>query len=466
MTLTASAALMAQDVQAIAERIDRQRYDFPQEKIHMMTDRGSYLAGDTIWLRTWVVDAATHTPVDASKFVYVELVSPTDSVFKRVKIHQDAGGRFTGYMPLDLDLPEGRYQLTAYTMFMQSAGVEYFYSQPVEVAALSSLKRRIVSRCVRYNNEVDVTLRYENLADNSLCPFKTFGYESSDKSWNERQYNGRIKEEHITLKGKDAKMPCLMVEFDNYAKYIALPPEEALDVSFYPEGGYLVPNQENTVTFKVHNTGTQISGGDLLDQDGHVVSTLTVEHDGMGMVTFTPAAGGVYKARWKDNFDQDVTFDLPRVRDDATIVQARHGDDGLVTARAAGARARGALVVMQQRGRLLAAGYDSLAVRSADLPAGVVQVLLLDDEMRCLSERLLFANSNSTVNPNVTTDKDSYTDRQLITVNVDLKSLPCRQGDYAVSVIDAQATDVAEGNILANLLLQSDLKGRINNPGY
>ncbi|MBR5171539.1 MAG: hypothetical protein IKW85_13410 [Muribaculaceae bacterium] len=41
--------------------------EVPQEKIHVMTSQGSYLAGDTIWPRAWVVDAATHQPVNASE---------------------------------------------------------------------------------------------------------------------------------------------------------------------------------------------------------------------------------------------------------------------------------------------------------------------------------------------------------------------------------------------------------------
>ena len=83
-------SLPAQDIEAIASRIDLQRNEFPQEKIHVMTDRGNYLAGDTIWLRAWVVDATSHQQVDASQFVYIELVSPTDSVHSRIKIHPDA----------------------------------------------------------------------------------------------------------------------------------------------------------------------------------------------------------------------------------------------------------------------------------------------------------------------------------------------------------------------------------------
>ena len=98
LILTAAASLPAQDIDAISTRIDLQRTEFPQEKIHVMTDQGSYLAGDTIWLRAWVVDAASHQPVNASQFVYAELVSPIDSVIARVKIHPDANGVFRGYL--------------------------------------------------------------------------------------------------------------------------------------------------------------------------------------------------------------------------------------------------------------------------------------------------------------------------------------------------------------------------------
>ena len=45
-----------------------------------------------------MVDAASHQPVNASQFVYAELVSPIDSVIARVKIHPDANGVFWGYL--------------------------------------------------------------------------------------------------------------------------------------------------------------------------------------------------------------------------------------------------------------------------------------------------------------------------------------------------------------------------------
>lgn len=466
--LFSAISMSAQSYEALAERIEQQRYEFPQEKIHVMTDRGSYLAGDTIWLRAWIVDAMTHQQVDASKFVYIELLSPTDSVLTRVKIHADINGIYNGYLPLEVDMPEGRYQLTAYTMFMQSVGTEYFYSQPIEVSALPSLRRRIVSKCVRYDNEIDITLRYENTADSSLCPYNTFAYETSDKSWYQQQYNGQTKEQHITLKGKNAQMSSMLVEFDNYFKYIPLPPQERLDLTFYPEGGYLVPEIENVVTFKIHNTSAKAISemGELIDENGHVVAPLSIEHDGMGIVKFTPRAGTCYKARWRDNFDEVITFDLPVPRPEATVAQVRRDGQGNITARAAGARASDALILIQQRGNLLAAGYDSITVNESDLPAGVVQVLLLDNEIRYLSERLFFANNPPYSEPQVVTDRDAYNDREPVKVSVDLSQWGYHGGDYAVSVIDNQVVEPSESNILVNLLLQSELRGHINQPDY
>ena len=466
--LTAASSLLAQDIDAISARIDLQRQEFPQEKIHIMTDRGDYLAGDTIWLRAWVVDAATHQPVNASQFIYVELVSPNDWVHERVKIHPDASGVFKGYLPINLNIPEGRYQLTAYTMFMQNAGVDYFYSQPIEIAALPSVRRCIVSKCVRYKDEVDVTLRYENKADSSLYPYNQFSYGIASELWSEKQYKNRTKEEHLTLKGKEASQSAILVKFDTYAKYITLPPQEALDVTFYPEGGYLVPEAENRVTFKVTNTSATVLSqtGELVDEMGNVIAQLQVEHDGMGIVDFTPRSDKAYTAQWTNTLDEKVTFPLPQVRQDATVLQVRRGDDGLVTISAAGAKSSNGLIVLQQRGQMVACGYDTLTISESDLPAGVVQAMLFDEEMHCLSERLFFAGGSSPSAPEVATDRETYTDRAPVKVNVDLSSLLCHADNYAVSVIDGRACEPSESNIFANLLLQSELRGRINQPNY
>ena len=97
----------AQDFAHYKQNLDWQVYNYPQEKIHVMTDKPYYITGDTIWFRAFVVNAVNHQPVDASKFVYVELISPMNEVSMRIKI-KERDGVFKGFLPLDPTNRRGR----------------------------------------------------------------------------------------------------------------------------------------------------------------------------------------------------------------------------------------------------------------------------------------------------------------------------------------------------------------------
>ena len=76
----------AWEVDSLASRLDMQRYLYPQEKIHVSTDKEHYMAGGTIWLRAFVADAATNAPVTASRYAYVELRDALGLTTDRVKL--------------------------------------------------------------------------------------------------------------------------------------------------------------------------------------------------------------------------------------------------------------------------------------------------------------------------------------------------------------------------------------------
>ncbi len=457
--------LVARAGEDISSRFDRLLYEFPQEKIHVMTDRDHYMAGDTIWLRAWVVDAASHRQVSASAFVNVDLINPLDSLECRIKIKATGDGLFQGYIPLDAEMAEGVYQLTAYTMFMQNAGNAYFFKKPVSVSSLMSMRKRIVSKMTRYGDEIDVTLYYKNLADSSACEYKQFCYIDSEGTLRGFSYNN--SDVHFTLKKRDAQLKSLLVMFDNYAKFLPLPEKEHFDVSFYPEGGYLVGGEENIVSFQVAGSKPVVGPGELLDSLGNVVSELSVEHDGMGMVRFTPEKGMKYMARWHDRMDGTLDFEFPQVREQATVLQVRRHAGAMTSVRAIGAHSDGTMIVVQQRGQLVAVGRDSLVLNDADMNEGVVQALLFDRKWRCLSERLFFVRHDSVRTAQIATDKSFYADRERVEVNVDLRAYMSHMAQCAVSITDAATTtDYSGVNILTNLLVQSELKGNILRPDY
>ncbi|MDR1552941.1 MAG: hypothetical protein LBS69_05710, partial [Prevotellaceae bacterium] len=60
---------------------------FPQEKIFLHTGRMAYAAGDTIWMKAYLVDAVALMPSVHSSFAYVDLINSEGYIIERVKIH-------------------------------------------------------------------------------------------------------------------------------------------------------------------------------------------------------------------------------------------------------------------------------------------------------------------------------------------------------------------------------------------
>ena len=115
--------------------------NFPQEKIHVTTDRDSYIAGDTVWLRAHCVDAATLEPLTVSRYVYVELRTQDNLLVRRVKILQ-RNGIYAGYMPLPATLSNTEYVLCAYTLYMRNQGGDYLFSKAISVNPYKEPEKR------------------------------------------------------------------------------------------------------------------------------------------------------------------------------------------------------------------------------------------------------------------------------------------------------------------------------------
>lgn len=464
---------MAQDFAQYKQNLDWQVYNYPQEKIHVMTDKPYYITGDTIWLRAFVVDALSHQPVDASKFVYVELISPMNTVDMRIKI-KERDGVFKGYLPLDpTRVAEGEYTLTAYTMFMQNQGEQYFFKKKVKITSSFAIKRKIDYEFEwknqgKDNESLKINLRYLDTETGQPCPYNSFYCTLPNGKiidWKAGERNLSVEVDH-----KDLRDGAVFVQYGNYGKYITFPPSSSTtyDVSFYPEGGYLVPGFENRMTFKAMDSyGKSIDiTGNIVDGNGNKVAGIATTHDGMGLATFTPLSGVTYQAVCQNEDLGKKTFDLPQVRSDATVLQVSNEGKN-VKIEAKGSQQSTAVIAVQQRGSLLATGSESVTIATDTLPAGMVQALLMNENGRMLSERLFFVTGKQAPNAKLSSNKQDYDSRELVQATVDMSEFYNPTGNFAVSVTDDRSI-VADSttSILTNLLLQSDLQGHINNPAW
>ena len=150
--------------EAVQDSILNQLTLFPQEKIHLHTDRTMYVPGEKIWFKAYVVDATTHLSPTYSQYVYVELISSSDSLVHRVMVNGDENGMFYGHIFLSELIPEGDYTLRAYTHYMENQGDDYFFRKNIRIDNLKSAAKK-TGRQSRSNYDVSFFPEGGNLVE-------------------------------------------------------------------------------------------------------------------------------------------------------------------------------------------------------------------------------------------------------------------------------------------------------------
>jgi len=97
-----------------------------QEAVYLQTDRMTYIAGESVYYKMYVLDAATKKRSDLSKMGYIELRAPKSDPTLKIRVKVDAGIA-SGCFVLPDTLSSGLFQVVAFTSFMRNQGEQSFY---------------------------------------------------------------------------------------------------------------------------------------------------------------------------------------------------------------------------------------------------------------------------------------------------------------------------------------------------
>ena len=382
---------------------------YPQEKLHVSTDKDSYIAGDTIWLRAHCADAATHRPVAASRYVYVaasryvyvELRDDRGSLVRRIKL-LSRDSVYSGYLPTQSLERFGDYSLTAYTLYMRNQGPDYFFKKPLTIWPYQESRRTQRNTSVRKVSD--------------------------------------------------------------------------FDVSFFPEGGYLIDGYACCVAFKAlgdDGGSVEITGVVKNDRD-ETVDTLRTLHGGMGCLRFTAHTGERYYAECTMAGGKTERFELPASNNLACVLRVLQTErDFTVMVQSGRPLPKGLRLLVHCRGNLCYFrewndDLPSLIFERDKLPGGVLQILLLDKAGNALSERLVFNRGEelATIDMQVRGSLKQRTKVTLAVTATDPDGGPAA-GDFSIAVTDRAAVPAAtSGSIYSTLLLTSELRGTIETPDW
>lgn len=451
-----------------------------REKLFLHLSQPYYGAGDTIRFKAYLTDAVFHRPDTLSNFLYVDLSDRLGTVVASRKIKRDSLG-FANGLPLPDTLPAGEYTLRAYTGWMLNFDPAFFFRRNLSVGSMRSER---VRSSVAYSGE-QVIVRFSD-AEGKPVRDASASYELFDRAG--RRVGGFrqrttstgalfVDLPHDSIRNGGSIRMMLDEGGTVFRRTVFLEPEtHDFAVGFFPEGGDLVDGVPRKVAFKAERSDgyPEDVRGSVLDSRGDTVVSFASEHDGMGAFLLCARQGETYRAVCRAG-RREITVALPEIRPGACALTAAQSS-GRILYKADGTVPRGSRLVGHIRGDCRCVvpvdpQRPSGAILADSLPEGILHLLLVDSTGRPRSERLVFLKrTGKRERWTVTPDKPRYGKREKVRVGISLEDSDGKpvSADLSVSVTDRRAVryDSLGDDIRTNLLLCSDVKGYVHNPGY
>ncbi|MES2829351.1 MAG: hypothetical protein V4687_14410 [Bacteroidota bacterium] len=464
----------------------------PAEKIYVQTDKHEYFIGDTLWLKSYVFTAADLKGSLISPIAYVELRNRENELVRRLSM-KITRGEGNVQIPLIQEIfDSGEHTILAYTTWMRNFDQQILFKKKIYIND-SRLWLVNVKQILPEVNKTNVFELNFDLKTIGLEPvaLKEIGVRILDDKKIYYEKEARTSQDgSVALKydaGNAANSTGLRMELIDLSKNktvsktvipLNLYRNAKLDLQFLPEGGHLVAGIKSKVGFKALNEiGLSMPvEGRIVDSKNNSVATFKSLHNGMGVFEFTPKIKEAYHAVVAGH----KPFKLPTIQPAGSVMSVTNSDNkdsvsvtivsspGLIT-----------------KGRYFLLGTTNGVVRFAQnisddskkvlipksvFPTGAAAITLIRDTL-AICERMIFIDHNDHFNISLHPQKSAYKATDSIVLFLDVADRAGRpvKGSFslAVNYDGLVSSDSAENfSIRTNLLLKSDIRGSVEDPGF
>lgn len=400
---------------------DRFSQYIPREKVYLHFDNTSYYQGDNIWFTCYVVTSELHQATELSKTLYVELLNPGGDIIEK-RILKIENGQCHGDFTLgQLPFYSGFYEVRAYTKYMLNFGKDAIFSRLLPV--------------------FDKPKEAGNYEEKNMLKY---GYGKYPMKREKPK-----KEKKVTFK-------------------------------LYPEGGNLVEGLTSKVAFEITDAfGNPLeASGRIINKDKEEITGFSTIHEGRGTFNYTP--DGSQRKAVVDYNGKKYQFDMPEALPQGFVLHVdnlSYNDSLEISIQKNKQTLPEKLgMVFICRGQLH--GYSLINVIHNDiirfkidkteLPSGVTQAIVFNQQGEILCDRLLFKNKEKQLTIKSETSKELYEPYEAVDMMftvTDPETNPV-QVPFSLSVRDGMNEVEWNQNIQTDLLLISDIKGYVRNPSY
>jgi hypothetical protein len=381
------------------------------EKVYLHLDRTHYQAGEDIWFKAYLADATTNRLTSSDNCLHVELYSSSAKIIKKETILL-TNGTGNGDFSLDEDLPGGTYFIRAYTNWMRNFGELFFFTKAIDIS-------------------------------------------------------NHFVTEKITESRTDTN-------------------SQKTDLQFMPEGGSLVEDVLSDIGFKAidyKGHGCDVKGFVISSVQDTIVS-FTSTHLGMGRFSFIPKSGLSYYAIWTAENRYKYTVQLPLVKETgySLHVTDENANYFKVVIRTnikslKNKPNRTMYISCVTRNNLCLAGQipadttiNIIFISKKNFPEGITDIKLFGSDLTPQCERLFYVHKKESIHLEVKSDKVEYDPKEKTDLTIAIKDSVSNDVratlSMAVTEKNENRDNIYNSNICSSFLLESDIRGMIEQAGY
>ena len=461
------------------------------EKIYLQLSGTTFNTSETIWFKGIVTDVLNHTPTMKSRVLHVELIDPLKNLIIDKNLLKISDGIANGFFQLHPSYREGKYMVRAYTEWNKNFGSDFINSTPINLYRLQSVEDNpIPIRDIVFTKDLDSstfslssTIAVKEL--DSLHSGEAMLYMDWKDGKDSILLKPQRKEFVINVQHKvPIDVPIinyrLKTKNEVFIKSFVIDDEYG-SLQFFPEGGSLVAGLQSVVGFKYldyRGKGAQIQGT-IEDGNNTKVARFKSNALGMGKVTITPEAEQTYYAILTTASGNTFKYELPKAKKTGQVLSLINQGSKRELRIWNKVKNRDSLFIkLFHRGKNLFGiktrfknGMFSYKFQQENLPHGVIGLTVFDKNYRPVAERHFFNElKEEELDITLETDKDFYFARDSVQVSIATR-LNGQSVSASVSVMAVDSsyfygTNPDRGTIASYFLLQSDIKGTIENPSY
>lgn len=458
------------------------------ERIYLHIDKPIVEPGDDIWFTAYIRNSTTLKPSNFSDIIHLELINPKGAKEKELNLIAQKG-MVNGDFLIDSEMPGGIYKIKAWTNY-QTNDSSYFEKE-IQVQDLitpdvlvkfkfdksaygAGEKSSIEFELKNQQQKILATnVTLELFVENKLISSSTILSSASEATKTSITLPATLNSNDVLVK--------LNWEVDGLKDSYSRPVPVTLNkltLDFFPEGGDLVNGISNRVAFRavdLNGKAAEIKGTILVNKKE--VGTLESYHQGRGTFSIIPAENDEIVIQLSKPFKQEIPVTLSRADAGFSMTCSTFEKNKLSLA-VSSTLDDSVYVVLQCRSSLqyskthfVKKGKNIIDINTFSFPVGIHQITLFDAKGIERCERLIFVNKDRKLSIDISTDKKHYQPREKVKASISIKDergLPVPAA-ISVAVIKESLFQEVKNNpstILSSLLIEQELKSKIEEPGF